>query len=142
VNNKESKFLFNIPIDTKSALPVYEQVKRAVKLAILAGQLKNGDRLMSLRELALKLHINPNTIIKVYYQLEVEGFITSQAGTGYFVQFDNKQVKKKKHDLFKQMTSEYISKVAKLGYSPLEIAEEISNLTNKESSKQNRGNKK
>ena len=58
-----------VRIDAKSAVPVYEQIKQAIKLAILSGRLKDGDQLMTLRDMALKLTVNPNTIIMVYDQL-------------------------------------------------------------------------
>jgi len=122
---KEDKKYFYIKVNVKSALPVYEQIKRAIKLAILSGHLEEGDQLMSLRELALKLRINPNTIIKVYYQLEVEGFIYSRPGAGYFVKFDRKKIQKEKSELFDEITSEYISRIIDLGYSLEDIIEEL-----------------
>ena len=122
---KEDRKYFRIKVDVKSALPVYEQIKRAIKLAILSGHLEEGDQLMSLRELALKLHINPNTIIKVYYQLEVEGFIYSRPGAGYFVKFDRKKIQKEKGELFEEVTNEYISRATDLGYSLEDIIEEL-----------------
>lgn len=124
MKKKDNKY-FNIKVDVKSALPVYEQLKRAIKLAILSGHLEEDDQLMSLRELALKLQINPNTIIKVYYQLEVEGFIYSRPGTGYFVKFNRKKIQKEKSELFDEITSEYTSRIIDLGYSLEDIIEEL-----------------
>ncbi len=117
---------FYIRVDAKLALPVYEQIKRAIKLSILSGDLSEGERLMSIRELALKLRINPNTIIKVYYQLEVEGFVYSRPGAGYFVRLDPSKVKKEGSKLLRELTDEYISKVMELGYALEDIAQEIS----------------
>ena len=116
---------FEIKVDVKSALPVYEQIKRAIKLVILSGRLREGDQLMSIREMALKLKINPNTIIKVYYQLEIEGFVISRPGAGYFVKFDGKKIQKERRELFEQATDEYISKVTDMGYSLEDITQEI-----------------
>lgn len=125
MKERKEKF-FNIKVDVKSALPVYEQIKRAIKLAILSGNLKENDRLMSLRDMALKLKVNPNTIIKVYYQLEVEGFIYSRPGAGYFVKLDRRKIKKEKRELLKEITGEYISRVIKLGYSLEDMIRELS----------------
>lgn len=124
---------FEIKVDVKSALPVYEQIKRAIKLVILSGRLEEGDQLMSIRELALKLQINPNTIIKVYYQLEMEGFVLSRPGAGYYVKFDGKKIQKERRVLFEQATDEYISKVTDMGYSLEDITQEI-NTKKKEGS--------
>ena len=112
---------------------MYEQIKRAIKLVILSRRLKEGDQLMSIREMALKLQINPNTIIKVYYQLEMEGFVISRPGAGYFVKLDNTKLQKEKRTLFEQATDEYISKVTDMGYSLGDILQGI-NIRKKEES--------
>jgi GntR family transcriptional regulator len=129
---RELKEYFNIKVEAKSALPVYEQVKRAIKLAILSGRLEQGDQLMSIRELALKLQINPNTIIKVYYQLEVEGFVNSRPGAGYYVKFDRKKMQREKLEIFEKVTGDYVSKALDLGYSFEDIVNEISKKMNKD----------
>jgi GntR family transcriptional regulator len=129
---RELREYFNIKIEAKSALPVYEQVKRAIKLAILSGRLEQGDQLMSIRELALKLQINPNTIIKVYYQLEVEGFVNSRPGAGYYVKFDRKKMQRGKWEIFEKVTGDYVSKALDLGYSFEDIVSEISKKMNKD----------
>ena len=129
----EKKRYFDIKVEIKSALPVYEQIKRALKIAILSGRLEEGDQLMSIRELALKLQINPNTIIKVYYQLEIEGFAASRPGAGYFVKLDSKKLQKERSELFEKATDEYISKITDMGYSLEDIIQEIS-LKKKEGS--------
>ncbi|MGB2907640.1 MAG: GntR family transcriptional regulator [Candidatus Aminicenantaceae bacterium] len=128
-----------IQVDAKSALPVYEQVKRAIKLAILSGDLAEGDRLMSIRELALKLRINPNTIIKVYYQLEAGGFVYSRPGAGYFVRLDPDRIKRESRELFEQLTEEYISQAAELGYSLKKAAEEIARRQSRGSQPKGKG---
>jgi len=129
----EKRRYFDIKVEVKSALPVYEQVKRALKIAILSRRLEEGDQLMSIRELALKLQINPNTIIKVYYQLEMEGFVLSRPGAGYFVKLDSKKLQKERRELFEKATDEYISKITDMGYSWGDIIQEI-NLRKKEGS--------
>jgi GntR family transcriptional regulator len=117
--------LLNIKINPKSAVPVYEQVKREIKLAILSGNLKDGDRLISIRELAVRLKINPNTIVKVYYQLEVEGFIVSRPGAGYFVTENAGKARKGKQELFERITDDYIASASDLGYSMENMIEEL-----------------
>ena len=117
----------HIKIDPKSPVPTYEQIKQAIKMAILSGQLEEGDQLLSLREMALKLNVNPNTIIKVYYQLEMEGFIYSRPGAGYYVKLDPAKIQAGKHDFFQSITGEYVSKALQLGYSIQDIINKISN---------------
>lgn len=113
---KEIKPL-NFEIDVQSAMPVYEQVKQEIKLLITSRYLEEGDQLVPIRELAANLRINANTIVKVYYQLDVEGYIYSQAGSGYFVRAFQKENQDEKQELFDQITEDYISKILKLGYS-------------------------
>lgn len=127
---KQKTKALHIKIDPKSALPTYEQIKQALKMAIFSGQLEEGDRLSSLREMALKLNVNPNTIIKVNYQLETEGFIYSRPGAGYYVKIDPSKIKKGKQELFHNITEEYVSKALQLGYSIEDIIDEISKKEN------------
>lgn len=129
---QEDRTFFEFKIDVKSALPVYEQVKRAIKLAILSQRLKEGEKLMSLRELALKLQINPNTIIKIYTQLEVEGYVYSRPGAGYFVKVDKEKLKKERFVLFEKETQDYIAKVIELGYSFDDVLEIMKRYFNRE----------
>ncbi len=120
---------FQVRIDARSAVPIYEQIKRAIKLAILSGRIKEGDRLAPLREMALKLTVNPNTIIKVYDQLENEGFIYARPGAGYFVHVDESKVPGANDELFREITRDYISNALGLGYSRERMLREITALT-------------
>jgi GntR family transcriptional regulator len=115
-----------IKIDAGSAVPVYEQVKQAIKIYIVSRYLQADDQLPPIREFAAGLQINPNTIVKVYYQLDVEGFIFSKVGQGYFVRPHAPVDKKTIASLFKALTDEYIAKSLKMGYSLDEIAMETS----------------
>jgi GntR family transcriptional regulator len=125
----EQKEPIQIRVDAKSAVPAYEQIKRAIKLAILSGRIQEGDRLMTLREMALKLTVNPNTIIKVYDQLENEGFIYSRPGAGYYVRFDRSKFGRERTRLFREITRDYVSRALDLGYSGEDMLEELARLT-------------
>ena len=126
MRQKEGSLEFKV--DAKSAVPVYEQIKRAIKLAIVSGDLEEGDKLMSLRELALKLTVNPNTIIKVYDQLETDGFISSRPGAGYYVKFDRPGIRQKEQRLLREITQEYIAEALQLGYSIEDTIQEITSM--------------
>jgi GntR family transcriptional regulator len=119
----------NITLDNKSAMPVYEQVKQAIKWLILSGYLEDGDQLPSLRELATMLHINPNTIVKIYFQLEVEGFIHSQTGSGFFVCKNNDFTDPQGRELFERLSQEYMAKVIALGFSEQDIIDYLRSKT-------------
>ncbi len=66
-------------------MPVYEQIKEMIKNLIVSGVLKENEKIPSVRELALQMTINPNTIQKAYKELESDGYIYSLRAKGYFV---------------------------------------------------------
>lgn len=74
-----------IVIDYKDTRPIYEQVSEKFKLLILKGVLAADEQMPSVRNLAMELSINPNTIQKAYADLEREGFIYTVKGRGNFV---------------------------------------------------------
>ena len=72
-------------IDLQSRTPIYEQLYKKVLELILKNELKAGDKLPSVRELAKSLGVNPNTVSKAFQLLERDKFIYSLAGRGSFV---------------------------------------------------------
>ncbi|MBQ9148203.1 MAG: GntR family transcriptional regulator [Oscillospiraceae bacterium] len=74
-----------VHLDYRDARPIYAQIVDRFREQISAGILESGDRLPSVRELAVQLSINPNTIQRSYRQLEAEGWITTMPGKGCFV---------------------------------------------------------
>ena len=74
-----------IQINYGHSKPIYEQVKDSLRQLMLTGVLKENEKLPSVRELAVQLTINPNTIQRAYRELESEGYIVSIPGKGSFV---------------------------------------------------------
>lgn len=74
-----------VHLDYRDARPIYSQITDGIREQILAGVLRSGDRLPSVRELAQQLAINPNTIQRAYRELEMQGWIASVPGKGCFV---------------------------------------------------------
>jgi GntR family transcriptional regulator len=74
-----------LEIDPSSSVAIFEQVVRRVREDIAAGKLKPGDRLPAVRDLAMLLLINPNTVQKAYGELAAQGLIYSRRGRGMFV---------------------------------------------------------
>ncbi|OGX78293.1 GntR family transcriptional regulator [Exiguobacterium sp. SH31] len=75
-------------IDMKSAEPLYEQIVNQTKALVIRGILRPGDKVMSVRELATDLVINPNTVSKAYQELERLGLLEMHRGRGTFVSMD------------------------------------------------------
>ena len=72
-------------IDPSSGTPIYRQLVDQVRQAVASGVLRAGDRLPSVRDLAVELAVNPNTIAKAYQELEREGVIETPRGKGSFI---------------------------------------------------------
>lgn len=75
----------NIKIESKSSVPIYEQIKQQLKEYIIAGDLKEGEPLPSIRNLARDLKISVITTKRAYEELEKEGLVYSVAGKGFYV---------------------------------------------------------
>jgi GntR family transcriptional regulator len=75
----------NFSLDSASGVPFYRQIIQFIEHAILAGKLAPGDKLPTIRALAIELKINPNTIAKAYGELELKGIVATQVGSGTYV---------------------------------------------------------
>jgi len=76
---------FVLKLDLRSGVPVYRQIIDQVLGGISAGILKPGDQLPTVRQLAVDLAINPNTVVRAYRELEIRGVLATQQGTGTFI---------------------------------------------------------
>ena len=74
-----------LQVDQRDATPIYSQIERGVRAAIAAGRLKTGDQLPTVRQLAVALRVNANTVARVYADLERQGVIETRRGVGSFI---------------------------------------------------------
>jgi GntR family transcriptional regulator len=109
-----------LEINHHSGVPIYRQVIEQIRRQIMAGQLSEGEQLMSVRDLAAQLRVNPMTISKAYALLEVEGFVERRRGIGLFV---GRLHKDKKTYTKIQLLEEILRKAAVTAVQ-LEISEE------------------
>ena len=72
-------------LDPHTGVPVYRQIIDQVMTGLASGALARGDQLPTVRQLAVDLAINPNTVIRAYRELEIRGVLETQQGTGTFV---------------------------------------------------------
>ena len=72
-------------LDLRSGVPVYRQIMDQVLGGISTGALKPGDQLPTVRQLAVDLAINPNTVVRAYRELEIREVLATQQGTGTFI---------------------------------------------------------
>jgi len=121
---------FELRLDLKSGVPVYRQLIDQILVAIAAGQLTAGDQLPTVRQLAVDLSINPNTVVRAYKELEIRGMLTTQQGTGTFitakkVKTDEAQRQKR----LSQMVGEFVARVSAEGYTIDDILGRLGELT-------------
>ena len=107
-----------IKLDLKSGVPFYRQVIDQVKAAIATETLSPGDRLPTVRQLAVDLSINPNTVSRAYPELELTGLVETQMGSGTFV--GSRQVKPddvEQRRMLNQLCQEFLSRVSTHGFT-------------------------
>lgn len=117
-------------INSNSPVPVYQQVKQSILLDILSEKLKDGDLLPSIRELAKILKLNPNTVAKVYYSLEDEGYVEGKRGSGYRVKTQKGRMDKLKMSIFDEELKNFLERSFSLGLRKEEIMEQIRRALN------------
>jgi GntR family transcriptional regulator len=72
-------------LDGSNGIPIYRQIIQQVEYAVLSGRMGPGDKLPTIRSLAVSLKINPNTIAKAYNELEIRGILVTLVGSGTFI---------------------------------------------------------
>lgn len=72
-------------IDPRSPTPIYDQIAGRVKVAVASGELRAGEALPSVRQLAAKIRVNPATVVQAYRELETQGFVEMRQGAGTYV---------------------------------------------------------
>jgi GntR family transcriptional regulator len=113
--------MIGLKIDNASPVPVYQQLKQSIILDIMADRLREGDQLPSIRTLAKMLKLNPNTVAKVYYNLEEEGFIQGKRGSGYRVKGQKARLDKLKVAMMEDELKNFLSRAFSLGFSKKDI---------------------
>src|SRR5215813_878980 len=87
-----------VSIDARDRTPIYTQLERALRAAMAAGRLKPGDQLPTVRQLAVELSVNANTVARVYADLERAGVIETRRGVGSFVSAPEKARPPREHE--------------------------------------------
>lgn len=95
--------------------PIYIQLVEKLELEIVSGKLKPGERIASVRELAIKMKVNPNTMQKALSELENEGLIYTERTNGKFVTKDYELIEIKKKEMAEGKLRNYISDMNKIG---------------------------
>ena len=116
-------------LDLASGVPVYRQIIDQVMTGIAAGTLSTGDQLPTVRQLAVDLEINPNTVVRAYKELEIRGLIDTHHGTGTFI--GNNKVKRSEVEhqrQLNQLVSEFTARAGAAGFTVDELLEQLKDL--------------
>lgn len=103
--------------------PIYSQIIEYIKLTIVSGKLKPGEKLLSVRELAAVAGVNPNTMQKALSELESTGLVHSNRTSGRFVCEDPLLIQKAKNELARENISLFLSNMEKIGIKKEESIE-------------------
>lgn len=114
-----------MPWDLDNNRPIYLQLMEKIQQDIISGVYHAGDRLPSVRELALEASINPNTMQKALSELERNGLVHTQRTSGRFITEDKTMLKQLKTELAAVHIQDFLNTMKQLGFPPEEILELI-----------------
>ena len=115
-----------IRIDAKSGVPFYRQIIEQVKFGIARGDLVPGDQLPTVRQLAVELSINPNTVIRAYRELEIEKFLETQQGSGTYVGHKPPNIDElERKRMLDQILTDLMARASSYGFSLDEVLEAL-----------------
>jgi GntR family transcriptional regulator len=123
-------------LDEHSGVPVYRQLIDQVQGALASGVLAAGDQLPTVRQVAVDLAINPNTVLRAYREMEIRGLLDSQQGTGTFIA--DRKVEYSKDDRDRklgQLVSEFVSRAGAAGFTLKQLMKTLRELEPEEDSK-------
>jgi GntR family transcriptional regulator len=112
----------NFTIDAQSGVPFYRQIIDQVQFAIADGRLRCGDQLPTVRQLAVGLKINPNTVARAYQELEIKRVVDTQMGTGTFIgseKIEMPAIERKR--MLDQICTDLLSRAAAYGFTLNEV---------------------
>ncbi len=117
---------FAFRLDLRSGVPVYRQIIDQVMGGIASGTLAGGDQLPTVRQVAVDLSINPNTVMRAYRELEIRGVLETQQGTGTFVSHMTvKQDDVERQRQLNQLVGEFVARAGSAGFTVEDLLERL-----------------
>ena len=127
--NSHNGMPFQFALDLHSGVPVYRQLIDQVRGGIASGALGAGDQLPTVRQLAVDLQINPNTVMRGYRELELGGLLETHQGSGTFIA--HRKIEKKSAERDRQLTQlagEFAARVGAAGFALEELIARLREL--------------
>lgn len=114
--------MIEFKLDLKSGVPFHRQIVDQIRYGIASDRLMPGEQLPTVRELAVHLQINPNTVRKAYSELEILGILDTQQGTGTFVSHQQVEIgPAEKERMLRQICDELVARGNQYGFTVREI---------------------
>ena len=127
--------MISFQLNQKSGVPIYRQIQDHIRYGVASGLLSPGEQLPTVRALAVELSINPNTVIKAYTELEREGLLATEQGSGTFVSAEptaslTEESRQAKLDT---LCSEFLAHAARFGFSSEDVQRGIERIAQRRS---------
>ena len=118
-------------------MPLYAQLTRAIQFAITTGRLRQGEQLPTVRQLAVELRVNANTVAKVYAELERSGILETRRGVGTFVcarrfQANDREDHEKQ---LRELVDRFVEEASAMGFTPDDLLDQLQMRRKKETRK-------
>ena len=125
-NRSSTRKDFEFRLDLKSGVPVYRQLIDQVMGGMAAGALAAGHQLPTVRQVAVDLSINPNTVVRAYRELEIRGVLETQQGTGTFI--SHQKVKRddvERERQLAQLVTDFVARAGAAGFTIEDLLEQL-----------------
>ena len=117
---------FRLLLDLHTGVPVYRQIIDQVRGAIASGALTAGDQLPTVRQLAVDLAINPNTVVRAYRELELSGLLETHQGTGTFISTQKfRRADAEREKQLNQIVTDTVARAGAAGFTVEELVEQL-----------------
>jgi len=121
-----SNTTFRFQLDLHSGVPVYRQIIDQVRGGMAAGTLRAGDQLPTVRQLAVDLEINPNTVVRAYKELELGGLLETHQGTGTFISAQKlPRADQERERQLNQIVADTVSRAGAAGFTIEDLLEQL-----------------
>jgi len=128
-NTAQNRQVFGFRLDLASGVPVYRQIIDQVLGGIASGNLEPGTQIPTVRQVAVDLAINPNTVVRAYRELEIRGVLETQQGTGTFI--SRQKIKRDDVERRRQLTqivTEFVSRAGAAGFTVADLMEQLKDV--------------
>ena len=126
ITARNGKPAFAFHLDMHSGVPVYRQLIDQVMGGVAAGALRGGDQLPTVRQMAVDLSINPNTVVRAYRELEIRGVLETQQGMGTFISHQKvrpNEVERRRQ--LNQLVNDFVARAGAAGITLEDLLEQL-----------------